>query len=130
MCYEQVKDGGMPACAEACLFGATVFGERDELVREAQKRIAENPDSYVDHIYGLKEAGGTSVLFLSGVPFADLGFPTGLPDEPIPKLSWRILKEIPRYAVVSGLLLYGIHWITARRAEVAQAESTRQKENS
>jgi formate dehydrogenase iron-sulfur subunit len=122
MCHEVVEQGGSPGCAEACPVEATVFGERDALVAEARRRIAENPDTYVDHIYGLTEAGGTSVLFLSGIPFADLGFPEGLPGEPIPQLSWRILQEIPRYSVVAGAVLFGIHWITARREEVARAE--------
>ena len=44
--------------------------------REAHKRIAARPDKYVDHIYGEKELGGTSVLYLSRVPFEKLGFPT------------------------------------------------------
>ena len=36
---------------------------------------ARRPDQYVDHIYGEHEAGGTSVLYVSKVPFAKLGFP-------------------------------------------------------
>ena len=42
----------------------------------AHKRIADRPDKYVDHIYGEKELGGTSVVYLSAVPFEKLGFPT------------------------------------------------------
>ncbi len=41
----------------------------------AHKRIADRPDKYVDHIYGEKELGGTSVVYLSAVPFEKLGFP-------------------------------------------------------
>ena len=33
------------------------------------------PGKYVDHVYGEKEAGGTTVVYLSSVPFEKLGFP-------------------------------------------------------
>lgn len=123
MCYERVKEGRPTACAEACPVGATSFGDRDDLIREARKRIEEDPGQYVDYMYGLHEAGGTSVLFLSGIPFEQLGFPTNVPKEPIPDLSWRVLAEIPKYVVAAGVVLFGIHWITARRTEVKRFEA-------
>jgi formate dehydrogenase iron-sulfur subunit len=128
MCYEKVAAGGQTACADACAVGATVFGERDDLIREARKRIDETPGAYVDHIYGLQEAGGTSVMFLSAIPFAKLGFPMNLPNDPIPDLSWRVLSQIPKYAVAAGVVLFGINWITSRRNDVArfEAEARRQ----
>jgi formate dehydrogenase iron-sulfur subunit len=127
MCYERVAAGGVTACSEACQFGATTFGDREELIREARKRIDENPGEYVDYIYGLNEAGGTSVLFISKVPFEKLGFPMNVPKEPIPDLSWRVLSQIPRYSVAAGVVLFGIHWITARRTEVARFEAEERK---
>ena len=129
MCFERVEAGGLPACAEACPFEATVFGERDDLIREAEKRIKEHPGEYVDHVYGLHEAGGTSVLFLSAIPFEQLGFPVNLPEEPIPQLSWKILREIPKYSVVASVFLFGVHWITARRAYVAKLEAEQKERN-
>ena len=128
MCHERVAAGGQTACADACQFGATIFGERDDLIAEARMRIKETPGEYVDHIYGLKEAGGTSVLFLSKIPFEKLGFPVNVPDDSIPKLSWQVLSAIPKYSVVAGVFLFGVHWITARRAEVAQYEAEQRKE--
>ncbi len=123
MCHERVVAGGRTACAEACQFGATTFGDRDELVKEARRRISENPGDYIDYIYGLTEAGGTSVLYISNVPFEQLGLPMNVPKEPIPDLSWRVLSQIPKYSVAAGAVLFGIHWITARRAEVARFEA-------
>ena len=129
MCHERVVAGGQTACSEACQFGATTFGDRDELVREARRRINENPGEYVDYIYGLTEVGGTSVLYISNVPFEQLGFPMNDPKEPIPDLSWRVLSQIPRYSVAAGAVLFGIHWITARRAEVARFEAEEKAAN-
>jgi len=123
MCYERVASGRQTACAEACPTGATMFGDRDDLIREARSRIDGNPGAYVDYIYGLNEAGGTSVLFLSAIPFEKLGFPMNVPKEPIPDLSWRVLSQIPKYAVAAGVVLFGINWITARRADVARFEA-------
>jgi formate dehydrogenase iron-sulfur subunit len=127
MCYERVAAGAETACSEACPTGATVFGDRDELIKEARRRIDENPGEYIDHIYGLKEAGGTSVLFISSIPFEQLGFPVNVPTEPIPKLSWAVLSQIPKYTVAASVVLFGIHWITARRTEVARFEAEEQK---
>lgn len=127
MCYERVSAGQRTACAEACPTGATQFGDREDLVREARKRINENPGQYVDYIYGLTEAGGTSVLYLSAVPFDQVGLPTNILKEPIPNLSWRIISEIPKYSVAAGVVLFGIHWITSRRNEVALFEEEQKK---
>jgi len=57
--------GGAPACTSSCPTGATVFGLRDDLIKEARRRIDERPDLYVDHIWGEREFGGTSVIYIS-----------------------------------------------------------------
>lgn len=49
LCHDYVKDGGTPACTDACPTGASIFGDRDELLAEAHRRIRENPDRYRDH---------------------------------------------------------------------------------
>jgi len=99
-----------------------MFGDREDLITEARKRIAEAPDQYINHVYGLSEVGGTSVMYLSNVPFDQLGLPMNVPNEPIPELSWRVLSQIPKYTVAASVVLFGIRWITARRTEVARFE--------
>jgi len=127
MCYERQRAGLPTACTEACPTGATTCGERDELIAEARRRIRENPDQYYDHIYGLQEVGGTSVLYLSAVPFEEIGLRTYLPHEPMPMLTWRALSLVPDIAAVGTVLLGGIWWITHRREEVAAAEKKEAK---
>jgi formate dehydrogenase iron-sulfur subunit len=122
MCADRVAAGGVTACTEACPTGATKFGEREELLAEARQRIQQSPQQYVNHIYGEKEVGGTSVLLLSAVPFETFGFRTDLVHEPLPLFTYRVLSRIPDLVAVGGLLLGGIWWITNRRQEVAEAE--------
>jgi formate dehydrogenase iron-sulfur subunit len=121
-CAERLKKGMQTACAEACPTGATKFGDRDDLIREAQARIEAEPEKYVNHIYGLTEVGGTSVLYLSAVPFEELGFRTNLEQIPLPSLTWQALSKIPTILTVGGVFLYGIWWITNRRTEVQAME--------
>jgi len=120
MCTSRVKEGKPTACAEACPVQATVFGNHEDLLREAQDRIRQNPTGYVDHVYGLTEAGGTSVLMISNTPFEKLGLKMDLPTEPPAMRTWQVLSNIPDFVAVWGVFLYGIHWITARRVEVAK----------
>jgi formate dehydrogenase iron-sulfur subunit len=120
MCAEKrVSKGLKPACATVCPSGATTFGERDALIAEARKRIRSTPNEYVDHVYGLEEAGGTSVLYLSCVPFESIGFPTGVQDDAYPKLTWNILSKIPNIVSTGGVVMFGIWWIVNRRMQLA-----------
>ncbi|HXY48580.1 MAG TPA: 4Fe-4S dicluster domain-containing protein [Terriglobales bacterium] len=122
MCADRVLAGKPTACAEVCPTGATKFGEREELIAEAQQRIRDNPGQYINHIYGVSEVGGTSVLLLSGVPFAQFGYKADLTRDPLPLYTYRVLARIPDFIPLGGMLLGGIWWITHRREEVAEAE--------
>jgi len=122
MCAPRLAAGQAAACAVVCPTGATLFGEREALVREARGRIAREPSRYVDHVFGLDEAGGTSVLLLAGVPFVQFGLPGDLPREPLATLTWRGLSQLPDVVAVAAVFLFGVHWITSRRAEVCRSE--------
>jgi formate dehydrogenase iron-sulfur subunit len=128
MCGERVVAGKQTLCAEACPTGATFFGSREELLLEAHKRIVENPGVYVPRIYGEKEVGGTSVLYLSDVPFEKLGFVEPPMNQPMPTLSAAALGEVPTVVTIGGSLLAGLYWFTQRRREVALAEAAEQEE--
>jgi formate dehydrogenase iron-sulfur subunit len=117
LCPDRVREGLPAACAAVCPTGATMFGAREDLLREARSRIERSPDRY-----GAEEAGGTSVLMLSSVPFAKLGLPVDLPRQPLPLLTWRVLARVPDFAVLAAALLFGVRWITARREAVRREE--------
>jgi formate dehydrogenase iron-sulfur subunit len=125
MCYQRQSQGKLTACAEVCPTGATKNGDRDELLAEARQRIAEKPGQYYGKIYGVKEVGGTSVLYLSAVPFEQIGLHTNVPLEALPDLTWRVLDLTPDIVSTGSVLLGGIWWITNRRGEVAKKEGPR-----
>jgi Fe-S-cluster-containing dehydrogenase component len=109
MCYDRIIQGKIPACAEACPAEALVFGTRRELIAEARKRIAENPDSYNNQIYGENIAGGTGYLALSPAPFDELGYNTKLQNTSYPELSKGFLYTVPSVFVLLPPLLLGIY---------------------
>jgi formate dehydrogenase iron-sulfur subunit len=122
MCFERVAAGGVPACVEACPAEAAIAGTREALLAEAHRRIQADPEGYAPTVYGESEVGGTSVLFLSPVPFEQLGFRQGLGTEPLPSLTWSALEKIPGVVSIGGATLFAIWWITHRREEVARVE--------
>lgn len=124
MCPDRVLAGKQTACAEACPTGATLFGDRDQLIAEARKRIAAEPGKYVPVIYGLNEVGGTSVLILSSVPVEKFGYPPSQKygERPLPPLTADMLEHVPQVVTVGWAVLGGIWWITNRRDVVASAQ--------
>ncbi len=129
LCAPRIAKGLQPACAEACAYGATKFGDRDELLREAAERISAKPSEYTHKIYGRDDVGGTSVFYLSPVPFEQLGFDTRLGDTPMPLLTLSALSKVPNVVTVGSVLLGGIWWITNRRADVDQHESSSKQDS-
>ncbi|HUT79472.1 MAG TPA: 4Fe-4S dicluster domain-containing protein [Polyangia bacterium] len=118
LCAPRLEGGKIPGCAEACPTEATVFGDRETLIAIARARLAAEPERYHQKIYGLDEVGGTSVLFLSPVPFEALDFDTTVVDHPLPDLTWRILMHVPNIVLLGAGFLGASYWLFKRRAEV------------
>jgi formate dehydrogenase iron-sulfur subunit len=117
--------GGRPACVSSCPTGATVFGPRDRLIDEANRRIAAQPGLYVNHIYGEQEMGGTSVIYISDVPLHEtLRIPTtedfeklavpNLAKDSIPDMihNWVLVTPFQFFTVATALT--GIHFLKRR----------------
>lgn len=122
LCADKLTAGGATRCSEICPVNATITGERDAMVAEARKRLAEKPADYYPAIYGVNEAGGTSVFILSAVPFGQIGYNTEIPKSSMPQLTWNVLQHIPQVVVVGTVLMGGVYWITSRRDDVAREE--------
>jgi Fe-S-cluster-containing dehydrogenase component len=122
--FSRYPKGHGPACAEVCPRQAVIYGTRDELLAEARRRLAEHPDRYVPKIYGETDGGGTQCLYLSHIPFEDLGLPR-LSDEPVPEVQQTIQHGIYQ-GFVAPIALYGllgaVVFRNRRRAAVDEAE--------
>ena len=117
MCYGRVTEGQKPACAAACPNGALRFGKRSELLAQAKAQIASTPDRYIDHVFGEHEVGGTSMLYISDVPFAQLGFPT-LGDKAVSANAETVMQLTPAVAAAVATVATGLHLIFRRRQQV------------
>jgi Fe-S-cluster-containing dehydrogenase component len=119
LCRHRLPEGKYAACAEVCPTGATLFGPVIDLKKEIERRRALPPGTettfprgkiggtdsyrgavgtYVDHVYGEHEIGGTQVLHLSGVSFDKLGKP------PLPSDSPARISESLQHGIYKGLL--------------------------
>ena len=125
MCYaNRISKGGIPACVEACPMEAITFGKRSDLIKLARKRIIEQPDIYIDHIYGEHEVGGTSWLYISGVPFEKIGFRMDLGTTPYAELTKGFLGAVPLVLILWPAFLIGVYMFTKRRQGMIETEET------
>ena len=118
MCYDRLLAGRQPACTSACPAHATIFGDRDELLAEAARRVRSNPALYVPKVWGAEDAGGTSVLYVSNV---DVSFLTGgreLGKTALPEKTKLAMHAVPFVftGVVAGMA--GLRWIIERRIKL------------
>jgi formate dehydrogenase iron-sulfur subunit len=101
MCFERQKDGLKPACVEACPTDTLQFGIQVDNLEIARHRIYAHPDKYVHQIYGEHEAGGCGWLYLSAVPFDQIGFRQDLGRTPYPEYTREFLYAVP--AILFGM---------------------------
>jgi len=118
-CADRLAQGLEPACVAACPSGALKFGNREELIAEARARITAAPGRYYDHIYGEKEAGGTSWLYIAPVPLEKMGFPA-LDSEPVTVNAQRAMGAVPPVLLGVGAAMSGIYWLAKRREELGK----------
>ena len=115
-CSERMANGLVPACIKVCPTQTMYYSDFDDVRAEAELRMSRNPGKYVNHIYGKEEAGGTSWIYISGVPFEKLGFNMAIPGQVYPDLTWAYIKKIP--AVIGVVLTAGaLSWVITRRNE-------------
>ncbi len=119
--FSRYSRGHGPACCEVCPRGAVIYGTREELLAEARRRLAENPDAYVPRIYGEVEAGGTQVLYLSHVPFEKLGLPEYGP-EGVPNTAYTIQEGLYQGFVAPVVLYVGLGAVLFRNRKKAGGE--------
>ncbi|MHB1397620.1 MAG: 4Fe-4S dicluster domain-containing protein [Trichloromonadaceae bacterium] len=119
-CYSRVKEGLEPACATACPT-AISYGPRGAMIKEAERRITAHPDKYLPKVYGKEEAGGTGVIYLTALPFNELGFkPVTM--RALPSYTWQALRLVPGIFIGVGGTLSAISWFQHRKERIRKAQ--------
>ena len=120
-CISRLEEGQKPACVAGCPTGALRFGRRDTLLAQAHAQINTNAGRYIDQVYGEMEAGGTSVLYLSGAPFAAMGLPA-LGSQAPSHYAEAMMKKTPVIGLTVAALASGVYWMAKRREFLAQPQ--------
>jgi formate dehydrogenase iron-sulfur subunit len=125
-CYDRIGAGAKiehgqdePACVAACPTRTLIFGDRDEMIAEAKRRQIRWPRLYQKQIFGETDAGGTRWLYLSPVPFAELGFPENLGNRAYPDYTKVALDAVPVWITGGGLAMASLFWLWKRKLELA-----------
>jgi hypothetical protein len=134
MCHPRITKGQLPGCVEGCPMEALTFGKREDLLKIARERIRKYPGKYMDHIYGETEMGGTNWLYLSNVPFSEIGMREDLGVTPAPELTSGALSVVPLVAGLWPVFLTGIYAMSKRKEiifkeELDEAAHSRAKED-
>jgi formate dehydrogenase iron-sulfur subunit len=114
-CTDRQSDGKQPACSEVCPAGALTFGKRSAIVTKANDATATGAYSY-----GLKEAGGTSWLYVSDVPLEERGLPA-VKDKAYPSYSKSML--VPQLGTLAASAAgLGLVSVLLRKRNVGEAK--------
>jgi formate dehydrogenase iron-sulfur subunit len=122
LCYDRIRRGEIkePACTAACPTKATVFGDREALLADARRRMADEPGRYIHHVWGEHEVGGTSVLYISDVDLSTAGWPSSLRDDSYPALTRPAMHAVPPAFLGVGAMMFGLSWVIGRRDRLAR----------
>jgi len=107
LCYDRLKEGQTPACAQACPTESIQFGELDELRDRADRRLAELQERGVEvaRLYGRNPedgVGGDGAFFL----LLDEPEVYGLPPDPV--VTTRDLGSIWKHVGAAAAALAGV----------------------
>ena len=133
-----VPDQDIPACADVCPTGATLYGRTEDLQQEAERRLGmtagehhwfprgalgddraphEAPAAhYLNDVYGEEILGGTQCRMLSGVPFESLGLPEDVPDYSYASITEGIQHTLYKYFIAPAVLLAGLAYFAYKNA--------------
>ncbi|AVM74675.1 hydrogenase 2 operon protein HybA [Magnetospirillum gryphiswaldense] len=138
MCRHRQAEGKIPACAEVCPTGATIFGPLTAINEEIARRRAmkageanvferrtigsgdthERPAAqYVNHVYGETEVGGTQFRHMAGVPFDKLGYPN-LREKSFASESEGIQHTLYKGLIAPAVVLGGLVWAAKRASHI------------
>ena len=126
-CFDLIKDGQEPWCAQTCPNQAIRFGEHETLLAEAKARVAALLPRYPNaRVYGETPLGGLGLLMI----LLDQPGAYGLPAAPVMPATLRVWQEAvqPAATGLSALAatVMGLMFIVARRQHVRERAEMRE----
>jgi len=106
LCSHRLAEGKQPGCAEVCPREAVIYGKYTDLLDEAHRRLQSEPDKYVQKVYGENDLGGTQMLYLSHIPFENLGFRFS-GGEAVPALQQTVQHGVYK-GFIAPVVLYAV----------------------
>ncbi len=125
-CYDRLKSGLVPACAQACPTASIQFGPIDELRERAARRVEQlqRTGATQASLYGAddKILGGLNAFYL----LMDTPETYGLPAEIVPQVPSRVVWPSSIKSIAASFTMaFGAFLAFGRRkVEVAEAEGT------
>jgi len=110
MCADRIAAGAMPACVDACPMDALEFGDREEMLSKALSKAA----SVGGYVYGHREAGGTSVFYVTEVAPESLGLPK-VPAETIGQRVGGLITDTASIGAAGAVGLAVVGLLSARQ---------------
>ena len=101
MCTDRIEEGLQPACVTTCHTGAMAFGNKDEMIQKAEKRLSEIKGKYPNaNVYNPQGVGGTHTVYV----LTEKPSVYGLPENPKVPTSAVLWKD---YAQPIGKMMIG-----------------------
>ena len=125
-CIDRVKNDRVPACVNTCQPGALMFGDRDEMIAEAERRAQLMRDKGFEsaRVYGAEELGGLHTIHVLKYPIEQYKLPENPTISPlVGAMGWmKPILGIGSIALVGGLGLSFLTGIGYHRDEMRYDE--------
>jgi len=110
MCFSRIDNGLEPACVKACPTGALQFGDKEEMLKIANKRIEELDGKAT--LYGDKFVKGTHMMYILPEKASVYDKLPEKPRVPISVIAWKDFLK-PLSLIAAGGVLAGsfLHYI-------------------